>query len=304
MLYAEDQLLNTYLTARSKIALSIGAKWETVSMTDTSPDPGINRTSNLDTTVPHSARIWNYWLGGKDNYPADREAGDAYREQAPGVVDMARASRVFLTRAVRYVADEEGVRQFVDIGTGLPVMDNTHQVAQRVAPESKIVYVDNDPLVLVHARALLTNTTPQGVTTYVEADLRDPDTILAEAAKTLDFDQPIALMLMGILGHVQDWDEARAIVRRLLAALPSGSFFLHYDGTYEVQGEALRQAQEDYDDTGADPYVLREPAQLAELYEGLELIEPGQVSCLKWRPEASDLDEPEVDVYGAVGRKP
>jgi hypothetical protein len=274
-------------------------------MTDKSPDSGLPESSKIDTTVPHSARIWNYWLGGRDNYAVDREAGDKYREQAPGVVDMARASRLFLTRAVRHVAAEEGIRQFLDIGTGLPTMDNTHQVAQRVAPESKIVYVDNDPLVLVHAHALLNNTTPDGVTTYVEADLRDPETILTEAAKTLDFDRPIALMLMGILGHIQDWDEAKAIVLRLQGALCSGSFFIHYDGTYEVQGEALQQAQEEYDDTGALPYVLREPAQLAELYADLELVEPGQVSCLKWRPEADVFGEPdEVDVYGAVGRKP
>jgi O-methyltransferase involved in polyketide biosynthesis len=271
-------------------------------MMDSSPSPQKPRSSKIDTTVPHSARIWNYWLGGKDNYATDRAAGDKYREQAPGVVDMARASRVFLTRAVRHVAAEGGIRQFFDIGTGLPTMDNTHQVAQRVAPESKIVYVDNDPLVLVHAQALLTNTTPEGVTTYVEADLRDPDTILTEAAKTLDFDQPVALMLMGILGHIPDWEEAKAVVRRLLAPLRPGSFLLHYDGTYEVQGEALQQAQDDYDDTGADPYVLRRPAQLAELYEGLELVEPGQVSCLKWRPEA-EHDVYDVDVYGAVGRK-
>jgi hypothetical protein len=274
-------------------------------MTEVSPNPEMPRSPKIDTTVPHSARIWNYWLGGKDNYAVDREAGDNYREQAPGVVDMARASRVFLTRAVRYVGDEEGVRQFLDIGTGLPTMDNTHNVAQRVAPESKIVYVDNDPLVLVHARSLLTNTTPEGVTTYVEADLHQPDVILTAAAKTLDFDRPIALMLMGILGHIQDWKEAKAIVRRLVDGLCPGSFFIHYDGTYEVQGEALQQAQEEYDDTGAVPYVLREPAQLAELYEGLELVEPGQVSCLRWRPEAMVFGEPdEVDVYGAVSRKP
>jgi hypothetical protein len=271
-------------------------------MRDTSPSgpPG-----GIDTTVPHSARIWNYWLGGKDNYLVDRQAGDKYRELAPGVVASARASRVFLTRAVRYVAAEEGVRQFLDIGTGLPTMDNTHQVAQRVTPESKIVYVDNDPLVLLHAQALLTNTSPEGVTTYVEADLHDPDAILAEAAKILDFGRPVALMLMGILGHIPDWAEAKAIVRRLLADLCSGSFLLHYDGTYEAQGEAVRQAQEEYDDTGAVPYVLREPAQLAELYGGLELVEPGQVSCLKWRPEADVFGEPDdVDAYGAVGRKP
>jgi O-methyltransferase involved in polyketide biosynthesis len=272
-------------------------------MTDVPPDPDRLRTPEIDTTVPHSARIWNYWLGGKDNYAVDREAGDRYRKQAPGVVDNARASRVFLARAVRHVA-EEGIRQFLDIGTGLPTVDNTHLVAQRVAPESRIVYVDNDPLVLVHARAL-TTTTPEGSITHVEADLRDPDRILAEAAETLDLSRPVALMLMGVLGHIQDWDEAKALVRWLLAALPSGSYLLHYDGTYEVQGEAALRAQEEYDDTGAVPYVLREPARLAELYAGLDLVEPGQVSCLKWRPEAGALGEPaEVDVCGAVGRKP
>ncbi|WP_051712409.1 SAM-dependent methyltransferase [Spirillospora albida] len=258
----------------------------------------------IDTTVPHSARIWNYWLGGKDNYPVDREAGDAYREQAPGVVDMARASRIFLSRAVRHLAEKEGVRQFLDIGTGLPTMDNTHEVAQRVAPDAKIVYVDNDKLVLAHARALLAGT-PEGATDYIDADLRDTDTILAQAGRTLRMDRPIALMLMGILGHIRDWEEAKAITRRLLDRLPSGSFFIHYDGTYEVQGEALQQAQEEYDDTGAVPYTLRTPAELAELYEGLELLEPGQVSCLRWRPEADLFGEPEeVDVYGAVARKP
>jgi O-methyltransferase involved in polyketide biosynthesis len=274
-------------------------------VTDQAGPPGEAPAPKVDTTVPQTARIWNYWLGGKDNYPVDREAGDKYREQAPGIVDMARASRVFLTRAVRYVAAEEGVRQFLDIGTGLPTMDNTHQVAQRVAAESKIVYVDHDPMVLTYAERLLADTTAAGVTTFVEADLRDPDAIWAEAAKTLDLNRPIALMLMGVLGHVQDWNEAKAIVRRLLAPLCSGSFFLHYDSTYVVQGAALRQAQEDYDDTGAVPYVLRHPDELAELYEGLELVQPGQVSCLRWRPEPGGSGVPAaVDVYGAVGRKP
>ncbi len=179
-------------------------------MTDASPLPGQQpQAPTIDMTVPHSARIWNYWLGGKDNYPVDRAAGDQYREVFPGVIDVARASRQFLTRAVRYLAGEAGVRQFLDIGTGLPTVDNTHEVAQRVAPESRIVYVDNDPLVLTHARALLTST-PQGVTDYIDADLREPDKILEAAAKTLDFTQPIALMLMGIMGHIGDYDEARS----------------------------------------------------------------------------------------------
>jgi len=168
-------------------------------VTDRSSAPG--QPSSIDTSVPHSARIWNYWLGGRDNYPVDRAAGDQYREVFPGVVDVARASRGFLTRAVRYLAGEAGIRQFLDVGTGLPTADNTHQVAQRVAPDSRIVYVDNDPLVLAHARALLTST-PEGATAYVDADLRDPDTIARAAAKTLDVAQPIALMLMGIMTGV------------------------------------------------------------------------------------------------------
>ncbi len=182
----------------------------------------------IDTTVPHSARIWNYWLGGKDNYAVDREAGDQYREIFPGITVVARSSRGFLTRAVRYLAGEAGIRQFLDIGTGLPTADNTHQVAQQVAPESKIVYVDNDPLVLAHARALLTSE-PEGAVEYLDADIRNPDAILDTAAGLLDFKQPIALMLMGIMGHFTD-DEAYPIVARLQAGLPSGSYFALYDG--------------------------------------------------------------------------
>ena len=177
-------------------------------------------SGRIDTSVPHSARIWNYWLGGKDNYPVDREAGDRYVEIFPGIIDLARHSRAFLTRTVRFLAGEAGIRQFLDIGTGLPTVDNTHQVAQRVAPESRIVYVDNDPLVLAHARALLTST-PEGACAYIDADLREPEKILDKAAETLDFSRPIGLMLMGILGHIEDYDEARSIVSRLLDRLPS-----------------------------------------------------------------------------------
>src|SRR5215475_12689327 len=161
----------------------------------------------MDTSVPHSARIWNYWLGGKDNYAVDRAAGDAYIKVYPGIVDVARAGRAFLARAVRYLAAEAGIRQFLDVGTGLPTADNTHQIAQRAAPESRIVYVDNDPLVLAHARALLTST-PEGATDYIDADAREPEAILARAAATLDLGKPVALMLIGILGHVADDDQA------------------------------------------------------------------------------------------------
>jgi len=271
-------------------------------VTDSSSAPGQQPSPEIDTSVPQSARIWNYWLGGKDNYPVDRAAGDQYREVFPGVIDVARASRQFLTRAVRYLAGEAGVRQFLDIGTGLPTVDNTHEVAQRVAPESRIVYVDNDPLVLTHARALLTST-PQGVTDYIDADLREPDKILEAAAKTLDFTQPIALMLMGIMGHIGDYDEARSMVRRLLDALPSGSYLALNDGT-NVVSEAIEQAQEGYDETGAVPYRLRSPEQIAGFFDGLALVEPGVVSCPQWRPDPTVSGPAEVDAFGGVGRKP
>ena len=255
----------------------------------------------IDTSVHHSARIWNYWLGGKDNYPVDRDAGDQYRELAPEVVDVARASRAFLTRTVRWLAGEARIRQFLDIGTGLPTADNTHEVAQRVAPESRVVYVDNDPVVLAHARALLTST--QGLTAYIDADLHEPDTILEAATKTLDFSEPVALMLMGILGHF-DYDEARSIVKRLLDPLPSGSYLTLNDGT-NIISESFVQAQENYNRSGAVPYHLRSPEQIAGFFEGLELVEPGLVSVPRWRPDPGDGEPPEeLDAFGAVGRKP
>jgi hypothetical protein len=269
---------------------------------DSSSAPGQQPPPEIDTSVPQSARIWNYWLGGKDHFPVDRAAGDQYIEVFPGIVDIARASRGFLTRAVRYLAGQARVRQFLDIGTGLPTASNTHQVAQSVAPECRIVYVDNDPLVLAHARALLTST-PEGATDYVDADLRDPGKILQAAAATLDFSQPIALMLMGIMGHTADYDEARSIVRRLLAGLPSGSYLALNDGT-NVISKAFEQAQEGYNQSGAVPYVLRSPERIAGFFEGLELVEPGVVSCPHWRPDPVDSDSPEVHAVGGVGRKP
>ncbi|QBI56441.1 SAM-dependent methyltransferase [Streptomonospora litoralis] len=258
--------------------------------------------TTLDTSVPHSARVWNYWLGGKDNYAADRAAGDRFLEVFPGMAKGARASRAFLARTVRYLAGEAGIRQFLDIGTGLPTVDNTHEVAQSVAPETRIVYVDNDPLVLVHARALLTST-PEGATDYVEADLRDPETILRAADATLDLSQPVALMLMGILGHIADYDEARGIVRRLMAALPSGSHLTVNDGT-NVLSEANSEAHRQYNESGAVPYIQRTPEEIGGFFEGLELVEPGVVSVTRWRPDPTPFGEPpEVDGFGAVARK-
>jgi trans-aconitate methyltransferase len=269
------------------------------SLVSETPDPAASH--KIDTSVPHSARIWNYWLGGKDNYPVDRAAGDAYREIFPGVVDTARASRYLLARFVRYLAGEAGIRQFLDVGTGLPTVDNTHELAQRIAPDARVVYVDNDPLVLAHARALLTST-PEGVTDYVDADLRDPEAILSAAAKTLDFDRPVALMLMGILGHIHDHEEARAIVRRMLDALPSGSHLALCDGT--DTDEAMMQAQKDYNEGGAIPYILRSREAIASYFDGLELVEPGVVEMSQWRPEETPFGTPtRVHGVGGIGRK-
>ena len=275
-------------------------------MSDQQPVPAEPASPKIDTTVPHSARIWNYWMGGKDNYDVDREAGDAYIAVFPGIVELAKQSRQFLIRAVTYLAAEAGMRQFLDIGTGLPTMQNTHEVAQSVAPESKIVYVDNDPLVLATARALLVNTTDEGVTTYVNADLHDPDQILADARNILNFRQPIAVMFMGILGHVQEFDEVKSIVKRVMDAVPPGSYLCMYDSTATTHtGEGFTEAQQGYDDTGAVPYVLRTPDELATLYEGLEFVEPGLVSVTLWRPNSTDLGSAKpVDGYGGIARKP
>jgi O-methyltransferase involved in polyketide biosynthesis len=256
----------------------------------------------INTNVPQTARIWNYWLGGKDNFPVDRAVGDQILEAFPAIVENARASRAFLVRAVRYLAGEAGIRQFLDIGTGLPTANNTHQVAQQVAPESRIVYVDNDPQVLTHARALLTSS-PEGATAYVDADLRDPDTILQQAARTLDLTQPIAIMLMGILGHIADDDQARSIVRRLVDAVPSGSYLTMNDGT--DTSEEVVEAARIWNQSANPTYHLRSPERIARFFDGLELVEPGVVCPPRWRPEPSPSGLPvEIDSACGVGRKP
>jgi O-methyltransferase involved in polyketide biosynthesis len=252
--------------------------------------------------VPHSARIWNYWLGGKDNYEVDRRAGDQYRQLFPQIVDAARAGRYFLARAVRFLAGEGGIRQFLDIGTGLPTVDNTHEVAQRVAPDCRIVYVDNDPLVLAHARALLTST-PEGACDYIDADMHRPGTILRAAARTLDFRRPVAVIMLGVLGHVSDDGQAQAIVRQVLAAVPSGSYLVLADSINE--GDRHIEAGRQYSKTGAVPYQLRTPAQVAAFFEGLDLVEPGLVPVSQWRPEPSPFPSVEVKTtLAAIGRKP
>jgi O-methyltransferase involved in polyketide biosynthesis len=248
------------------------------------PDNAEPLSAALDITVPHSARVWNYWLGGKDNFPADRKFGDDLREVLPEIVEIAREARAFLGRAVRHLAGEVGIRQFLDIGTGLPTADNTHEVAQRLAPESRIVYVDNDPLVLVHARALLVST-PEGATAYVDADVHDPEKILKGAAEILDFNRPVALIMLGIMGNVADLDEAYAIMRRLVSVLPAGSYVVFKDGTYAVMGEERHEAVRRLIEDEGYPYHLRTPEQVARFLDGLELVEPGLVSTPLWRPD-------------------
>lgn len=238
-------------------------------------------SSGMDIRRPHSARVWNFWLGGKDNYEVDREIGEQVAELFPGIVKVARDQRRFLGRAVTHLAEDVGIHQFLDIGTGLPTADNTHEVAQRAAPAARVVYVDNDPLVLVHAQALLIST-PEGAAHYIEADVREPARILERAAGLLDLTRPVALMLLGIMGHVADDTEAVAIVRRLVGALPPGSHLVLTDGldTDPDGVESMRQ----YNATGAIPYTLRAPERIEAFFEGLELLDPGLVSLNRWRP--------------------
>jgi hypothetical protein len=262
--------------------------------------PGGPPSESINTSIPHSARIWNFWLGGKDNYPVDREVGTRFLDVYPDMVNVARNVRYFLARAVWYLAGEAGVTQFLDIGTGLPTVDNTHEVAQRVNPACRIVYVDNDPLVLAHARALLTST-PEGACDYIDADIRDPDAILATAAATLDFSKPVALMLLGILGHAQQYEDARATVASLVGALPPGSYMTLSDGANTSQARA--RAHQQYAGTGAVPYVLRSPEEITGFFDGLELLEPGVVPVSQWRPDQSPFPPAHVDTYGGVARK-
>ncbi|MFJ8134763.1 SAM-dependent methyltransferase [Streptomyces sp. NPDC096013] len=265
----------------------------------TSEDPLADR---LQLDRPHSARVWNFLLGGKDNYAADREAGEMIVQMFPDIALLARLQRRFLVKAVRYLAEEAGIRQFLDIGTGLPTVDNTHEVAQRIAPESRIVYVDNDPLVLVHAQALLTST-PEGACAYLEADVRDPERILEVAAKTLDFSRPIALTMLGILGQIPDSDEPEAVVSRFLEALPPGSYLALSDGT--DTNAALNQAISVYNANSASSYHLRGPERIEAFFTGLEVIEPGIVPTSQWHPEPVDVgrDPSDVDAICGIGRK-
>src|SRR5262245_45370044 len=272
--------------------------------TMTGNSPGSDLSSRLDTNTPHTARIWNYWLGGKDNYAADRAVGDQVQQFLPDIVTSARADRAFLSRAVHHLVTEAGIRQFLDIGTGLPTADNTHEVAQSLAPTCKIVYTDNDPLVLLHARALLTSTA-EGATAYIDADARDTADVLASAATTLDFTQPIAVMLLGILNFIGDDTEAARVVAELMSAVPPGSYVAIAHPTTEIRPEESEAAARQWNETATPPITLRSKATMETWFEDLDLLPPGVVTCTKWRPTPGDPTAA-TDVYQfcGVARKP
>jgi hypothetical protein len=270
------------------------------------PDIG----AEIDTTRPHTARRYDYWLGGKDNFAADRASGDAIAEVFPTIRLAVLENRNFLRRATGFLARDAGIRQFLDIGTGIPTANNTHQVAQTVAPEARIVYVDNDPIVLTHARALLTST-PEGATAYLDADLHNPEAILnhPDLRETLDLSQPVALMLVAILHFIIDDDEAYSIVSRLVDALPSGSYLAISHGTQDFMTPGAIAAVNAEAATGrhGPPIRFRSRDQLAPFFAGLDLVPPGLVSVTGWRPEPTASSRPadaDIGVYGAIGRLP
>jgi SAM-dependent methyltransferase len=261
-------------------------------------------SGKISAAVPHSARVWNYWLGGKDYYPADKEAGDACLDCCPGIGDTVRSLRYFSARVVRHLACQEGVRQFVDIGAGMPFSDPVHEIAQSAGPGSRVVYADNDPLALVHVKALLTG--PPGTVGYADADLNDPGALLEQAATLLDFTLPVAILLFSVLGHVGDPRDdhdraARKVAGELAGALPPGGFLAIGD---LVTHPAQESAMAEYSAAGAAPYRLRAPWQVARLLDGLELTTPGLVPVCQWRPEHSPFPPPELPAWGCAGRKP
>jgi S-adenosyl methyltransferase len=270
----------------------------TEALGDQSRDPDLG----IDVSVAHPARVYDYWLGGEHNFAADRIAGDRVLAVTPGLRYRVRANRAFLGRSVRYLAAEAGVRQFLDLGTGIPSAGNTHEVAQRVAPDSRIVYVDNDPIVARHAQALLRGTR-EGVTTYIEADLRDPAPILRQAAVALDFGQPVAVMLLGVLHLVSDAEDPWELVATLMEAVPPGSYLIISHPALDIS-EAQAEAQRSYNQNVATPQTLRTREQVARFFAGLELVPPGLVQVHQWRPDPEDAaPEGTVSAHGGVAGK-
>jgi hypothetical protein len=262
------------------------------------------RKRDFDITVAHPARIWDYWLGGKDNFAADREAAEKVLEVMPVVASIARANRGFLGTAVHHLSAEAGVRQFLDIGTGLPTASNTHEVAQGVAPESRIVYVDNDPIVLTHARALLTSDR-RGATACIDADIHDTGVILAKAGETLNVSEPVAVMLLAVLHFIPDEDDPYGITARLMEALPPGSFLVISHAANDIQAGAMAAGAQRYNEHSAVPITPRSREQVVRFFDGLEIVEPGVVPLGHWRPgPAASVPRPSLPGYCGVARKP
>ena len=257
----------------------------------------------FDTSVAHVARVYNYWLGGKGNFAADRAAGEQAIKAFPEIGLSARSNRGFLARAVRFLAGDCDIRQFLDIGTGIPSANNTHEVAQSVAPAARIVYVDNDPIVLNHARALLTSD-PAGVTEYIDADLRDPKGILASAARLLDFDRPVAVMLMAVMQHLDDEDDPYRVVATLLEPLPPGSYLAMSHPAKDINAEAMARMAESLNKMMAEKVTFRDNAAVAKFFDGLELVDPGMVQASKWRPISESEAASPAALWAGVARKP
>ena len=265
------------------------------------PDQG-GQLSEIDTSVPHIARVYDYWLGGKDNFASDRAAAEAAMREDPNVVEGVRGNRAFLARAVRYLAAQAGVRQFLDIGTGIPAADNTHEVAQDVAPECRVVYVDNDPIVLSHARALLTSE-PGGATAYLDQDLRNVTEIIRAAAGPLDFTEPVAVMLIGILHCIPDEDDPAGVIRQLMDAVPSGSYLAISHPATDINSPGVGRLASRLNELMPVKLRFRARAEVARFFDGLELVEPGLVRAPEWRPDSdADLDNPAA-VWAGVARK-
>jgi SAM-dependent methyltransferase len=259
----------------------------------------------INTNVPQSARVYDYWLGGKDHFPADRALGDAIAAALPTIRTQVRAQRAFLGRAVRYLTRDAGVRQFLDIGTGIPSAGNVHDVAQEIAPESRVLYVDNDPIVLAHARALMSGT-PQGSVAFIQADLREPEAILGDpaVAGTLDLAEPVGLVLIGVMHHLRDDDDPRRIVATLVDALAPGSYLVLSQSTPDFDPDAMG-ALAAASEQGGIPNVPRSLADTEPFFAGLELVEPGLVPMATWHPDPGEgLDPRSVYAYGGVARKP
>lgn len=258
----------------------------------------------FDTSVPHSARVYDYLLGGKDNYAADRAAGEHLLQAYPNLVFTLRANRAFLARAVRFLVTEAGVRQFLDIGTGIPAANNTHEVAQHAARDSRVVYVDNDPVVLGHAQALLASA-PEGACAYLHADMHEPDKILAAAARTLDFAKPVAVMLLGIMQFVGDDDAAQAIISRLMAECPPGSFLAVSHPASDIDSEQFGEATRRFNEAApeAERMTLRDHAAVTRLFSGLEFVPPGLVRITDWRPDSELQAVSPGALWAGVARK-